>query len=436
MTTFSAHDVHALINSIKHLSQQCQSKRATFNYHNTQEQKTRYFANYQVISKDCQALLVSVIDAYDNFEDFWSWSVAQGLQEQTLDVIAFAMTRESPHLTTLGWWMSPGIQNLSRGNFNDPLHSIRGLFHQLCNSYSSNEGEKYREPAFFINGQFREGFLHNEVFNRKVNHAIVNIVDDCINNPQATRDWIKKVHDVYQASPTTGQVIKDVLKHRLMDERVEGLEGLREYILDAVAPKGEECSTRCKHIVERLFSTPRGLDLEHETSVLNLNERYRTQAFVADFVGHAQRLMFEAKDEEGRSDAPPENTPNLKNFTAFYTLMNLSDSELSRIAMLTAGEFSLGKVADYEDVSCATRMKDVMKAMGASVSEGLDIRWPNSAVLASVILSLSPEVTAEVAQDSDSNRSAIYTLTRDTAHLCNMQDGRRLDDIMGADLGL
>lgn len=68
--------------------------------------------------------------------------------------------------------------------------------------------------------------------------------------------------------------------------------------------------------------------------------------------------------------------------------------------------------------------------------DGLDLRWPEQAILGSVLLALPAAITAEVAQDDDYNRVTAYALTGNSAHLSNMKDGKRLDSIMGADLGL
>ncbi|MBD8089073.1 hypothetical protein IFT48_03695 [Pseudomonas fluorescens] len=437
MNTLSHEDSSDLRSAFISLSNDCCRHRSKFDIRISEAVKVNNFASYQALSQRCQALLVSNLDSFECFGDLLLWAQTQDVKESVHEVIRYAMTLESAHLTTLGWWMSPVLKDTFEIDSDGALvNKIRSLFHQLCNSFSGLEDEKYREPAFYINGQFREGFLHSTIFSRKVNQAIVNVIDECLNDPAATRQWIEKIHSAYVDDPVTGQVIKDTLRQRLMDEPMEGLDGVRDYVLGQVMPKGEECSARCLNVFNRIASTKRSLDLMPDIQVMKLNERYVKNAFAGELIGHFQTAQRVAMESYVTTEQAPENPPNLKNLTQLYSQMSLDVDALCNIAMAASAEFTLGKMDDYQDEAPADRIKAVMRQMQQSWPEGFNPCWPAQAAMGSVLMTLPASIVAQVAQDDDYNRIMIYTLTGNSAHLSNMKDGRHLDAIMGADLGL
>lgn len=442
MPTLSSSDTRTLEGTIARLAKDCAYKRSTFNIGNTESQKAKNFDYYITISQACQALLIQAKGIFHTPEAFLNWCQNDCpltiIPEVTQEIIPFAMTLESDHLTELGKWLSPALKTAHREEDRDysPLNRIRELYNQLSNNYAGLEGEKYREPAFYVRGEFRDGLLHDFAYKRKVNHAVVNIIEDCLENPESSRTWVKKIQETYLSSPETGQVVKDTLRDRLMDEPVEGLGDLRDYALGQIMPTGVECSKRCRHLIERFFSTRRQVDQEVDTRAILMNDRYMHDAFIEDVIGYAQKATDAADTEYDRTGEPPDYSPNLKNFTDFYSMMNISLDDLCKIAMMIAGRFTRGEVVDYSDKPLAERMKAAMASFKKGSPKGYDPRWPEHTVIGSVLKALPLEVTAEVAQDDDYNRVMIYAITGDKTHLNNMKDDKRLDGIIASDLGL
>ena len=442
MPTLSPNETKTLEGAIARLAKDCAHKRSTFNISNTESQKSKNFDYYITISQACQALLIKAKSIFQTPEAFLNWCQNDCpftlIPEVTQEIIPFAMTLESDDLTELGRWLSPALKiaHLEEDQHYSPLNRIRELYNQLSNNYAGLEGEKYREPAFYVREEFRDGLLHDFAYKRKVNHAIVNIIEDCLESPESASTWIKKIHDTCLTSPHTGQVVKDALRDRLMDEPVGGLSDLRDYALGQNIPTGVECSKRCSHLVDRFFYTRRLIDLVPDTSAILMNELYMRNAFIEEVVTYVQRAIDAVDNEYDRSGDLPDCQPNLQNFTTFYSMMGVSVEDLCKIAMMTAGRFSRGEIVDYADKSPAEQMKAAVHSFKKGSPKGYEPHWPEHAVLASILVFLPHEITAEVAQDDDYNRIMIYTATGDSSHLRNMQDGKRLDKIMGSDLGL
>lgn len=441
MTSLSQHDTDSLLKEVFSLSRNCELRRTGMNQGTSAQQKIQNFEYYQKLANSCQEFLVGVQSKFPAAKDFFDWCDGECpvsiIAEVTQNIIPFAMTHESCHLTALGRWLSHTLKaaNESEDRRYSPLEKTKDLFGLLCRQLGDLEGEKYREPAFYVQGEFRDGFLHGSLYSRKVSHAIVNIMDDSVDNPEAARVWIKQIHDTCMQWPETGKVIKDTLRDRLMDEPVAGLDDLRDYVLGQVLPTGVECSKRLRHLVERIFSTRRELDLEPDVSALLLNKRYMSEALIEDLIGRLEKAAKDAEDAYENHGATPES-PNLRNLTNFYKMAGLGVDHLCKIAMVITGRISRGEIIDYEEKPPAVCMKAVMAQSRADSSNKYDPRWPEQAVMGSILMSLPQEIVAEVAQDNDFNRTTIYTLTGNSVHLSNMQDGKRLDKIMGSDLGL
>lgn len=442
MTTLSPRKAGNLADEISRLAKNAEHKRSTFNVGNSESQKAKNFAYYREIAQGCQALLMNAKDLFQTPEAFLNWCQydcpLSMIPEVTQEIIPFAMTLESEDLTALGKWLGLTLRKVhgTEDERYSPLARIRELFNQLSNNYAGLEDEKYREPAFYVCGEFRDGLLHDFAYKRKVNQAICNIIDDSLNSPEASRTWIKKIHDTYLESRETGTVVKEALRDRLMDEKVGGLEDLRDYAFGQVMPTGAECSKRCRHLIDRFFNTRRLVDQDVDAAAILLNERYMHHAFIDDVIGYVQKATDVADDEYNRTGELPEYQPNLKNFTDFYSLMRIGVDDLCKIAMMISGRFTRGEVVDYADKTIAERMKAAIASFKNGSPKGYDPRWPEHAVIGSVVAALPPEITAEVAQDDDYNRVMIYAITGDRNHLNNMKESKRLDGIIGSDLGL
>lgn len=404
----------------------------------TQEEALPRFRRYKLVAKSCVDFLVELQRRNDSCALMIREAPSKHWRDIEQTIIPFAMSIESEHFTDLSKWLgSTWISLRPQVLVPEPmLHATKGLADKLNSYYGWLEPDGYRMPAFYSAGQFRDIHLHMRALPSMVNEAMADIVSTSRHDPHATLEWIKKIHTCYVKEPATGQKIKSSLADTLAKVPVEGLDDLRDYILGQAPAKASECSVRCERMLSNIIQGIPSYDLESDAFVLASNPRYMKNAFVAEFVDLAQKYHYQFIESD---DEDPFHTgiKCANDLIRLFGIAGLDTDDLCRIAMKMVGNFSLGAILDLEEEEPAKRLTASFNGMNGYNCEELDMHSNlRDAILSSVVRSLPDDLVMALANDSDNNRAQIYTITGNSAHLAGMKDPKRLDAVMGSDLGL
>lgn len=427
---------------IMSLASDCNHVKSNFMQGLTQEESSPRFRRYKLVATQCLELFVELRSRHDSCQDMLlhneSMEIPNFPRELSFSIIPFALSLESEHLADLSSWMgstwfrAKPNKLVPRGFLNE----TKNLIDKLNFHYGWLKPDGYKSPEFHADGKFRDAYLHEHCFSDQVRSCITNIIDSSRDEPSVTLNWIKKIHTCYVRDPITGAQIKKRLAHELSVAPVEGLDDLRDYILGQVQPKGAECSQRCARMLSSIFDNHPDYDLESDAFVMASNRQYVKHAFVPDFT---REILEHHMNQLSENQAGNYQTGvrDARLMVRLFGILGLSTSDLCKIAMGAVARFNHGTMLDLEPEGAVTQMRTVFKTIHQFNQEPLSLDDDlGHAVLSAVVQSLPDDLVLELSQDSDLQRTQIYSITGNGAHLAGMKDLKRLDAVMATDLGI
>ncbi|MBD8615506.1 hypothetical protein [Pseudomonas sp. CFBP 13719] len=402
---------------------------------------------FAVVAADCQAFLLKAPELFNDFVDMDEWARANNLSDDLDDfVIPFAMALDSDELTPLTHWIGEGLKVFQSvdnypGSGGHPSRAQARARRVAMNlPYTDDEPNAeapLNRPEFFRDGEFRNGFLHRQIFARQVEACVKAICDSSRHNVVETAKWVNLIHKATTESPSTGAVIKKELGEHLRHSRIEGLETLREYIIGRHTPTGQECSERAARLFgDMVYREIEPKDITDHLATLRLNDRYFSTLFFDELVSALADRCRHYNDNE-RGDEYDNGAQGMRQFRELFRQLDLTQQQLAKLAMTVTAKFSPGQQMDLSELSCVEQLDRVMEFAQTDSYVTLNPEGNlRHTVLSAVIHNLPQDMVVEIAQKRDASRMMMYTLTGKDVHLRGMKDNRLTDAVFSADLGL
>ena len=389
----------------------------------------------------CQSFL---IDASGMFEDFLAmdnWARSHRC-DADLDefVIPFALALESAQLTEVGRWVGDGIQIMQQkdGKFSKALMNARRVAMNAPFTSSEDDVEvPLIRPPFFHQGQFRHGFVHQQIFRDEVDRCMRSIRECSAHNASETAKWVNTIHKAKTDHPATGVVVVEQLSEQLCSNPVEGLETLREYIIGNHVPNGKECSERAARLFGHMIhreTDPQ--EIATHLQAIRLNERYFSRLFFDELTNAlVQRCLYFNDNERG--DIYDGGAQGPKQFAELFRQLELSEQDMAILAIRVTAGLTPGQQMDLTDRPIVEQFDHVMDCMQEDDYVTLNPQGNlRHAILAAAINVMPREKVFEIAQKRDASRMMIYKLTNRAEHLNGLENKKLADSVLGADLGL
>lgn len=403
--------------------------------------------SFKRAAAQCQAFLLHAPQLFSSYLEMDVWARSNGHSDD-LDsfIIPFAIGLESDDLTVLSKWIGEGLMTIDAvdsypGTGVHPstalARSRRISMHAPYSDDRPGAEEKMIRPAFFHKGEFRHGFLHQQVFRREVDECMKTICESSRHSAVESAKWVNLIHKASVENAVTGKVLNKELGEYLRRARIDGLETLRDYIVGSHTPSGQECSERATRLFSDLvYRELMPVDINNHLATLRLNERYFSTLFFDELVRFVADRCRHFNDNE-RGDEYDEGKQGARQFTELFRQLELSQSQLATMAMTVTAKFSRGQQMDLSELPCVDQMDKIMISIQEDSYVTLNPEGNlRHTVLLAVISSLPKKMVIDIAQKRDASRMMMYKLTGKDMHLKGMVDKKLIDSAFGADLGL
>ncbi|MBD8089071.1 hypothetical protein IFT48_03685 [Pseudomonas fluorescens] len=291
-------------------------------------------------------------------------------------------------------------------------------------------------PTLYKKDHFGDIFIQTRLYAAQADRQIKDMVEECRASQDRCDFWIDALKHSEDTAPEDYRTLVTLLTTQLMKQDIKGLEGIRSFVLGSAGPTGQECSKRTINLMRGILDHEANtVEVLDHLAVLSMNEQYRQDVLMSDLLATIDEIAHDYQENDRGNEfmLREETVPQL---VQVLNVLQFSPEEMAMIAMRAVAGFNRGLTRDMQNEPVAKQLEAVSTEVFKDQSFPISNDSMKFTILSAIIKTLPVKLVKPMAQVNDKARAAIYTITGNGDFLAGIKDGKTLDKVMGADLGL
>lgn len=242
-----------------------------------------------------------------------------------------------------------------------------------------------------------------------------------------------------QEKPTTWEIAQAGLEDYLIEASHQPYLELREHIFGTTDASVTECSRRLNNVLSQILNGPRfradECSMRENAQIIRSNELYARFSLIMDIKDSIHDVThYDYNPQDGDST---EGLACSKMLSEFILDLGLSDVDISALIFMEVEQDRAGEAygkALANPASGGFRVVELLVPHIHDIKRAVNTKSKYHIPLG-LLNAMSEGVLAKV-MDTDDAKILMHGLKGDRAYLNGIKDRSRLDDLLGADLGL